>query len=144
MNSITQLPKHERDALLYWASSLTTNDPVIVCVPHDYLPIMEAFGMNITDETRRESYRSVLKTVTARQDIILKILQECGDMTAQEIACELHRRGLTPNGERNFSAPRLTELKKAGKVRTAGKKICCRTGRTVTVWSASAIMRGKE
>ena len=95
--------------------------------------------MDITEETRRESYEAVLPTVTVRQDAVLKILQECGNMTAQEIACALHRRGLTPSDERNFSAPRLTELKEAGKVQAVGKKICCRSGRNVTVWSA-----GKE
>lgn len=100
--------------------------------------------MDITEETRRESYEAVLPTVTVRQNAVLEILQEWGDMTAQEIAYVLHWSGLTPSDDRNHAAPRLTELKQAGKVRTVGKKICSRTGRTVTVWSASAFMRGKE
>ncbi|MDR1464270.1 MAG: DNA gyrase [Oscillospiraceae bacterium] len=100
--------------------------------------------MNITEETRRESYHTVLPTVAIRQNAVLTVLRECGDMTAQELACELHRRGLTPSDERNFAAPRLTELKEAGKVQTVGKKICCRSGRNVTLWSASANLRGKE
>ena len=95
--------------------------------------------MDITNETRRESYHAVLPTVTTRQEAVLKILQEWGDMTAQEVAYILHWSGLTPDDERNHAAPRLTELKQAGKVQTVGKKICSRTGRTVTVWSA-----GKE
>jgi len=95
--------------------------------------------MDISKETRRESYHAVLGGVAARQDDILKILRDCGDMTAQEVATELHRRGITPTDERNFAAPRLTELKEAGKVRAVGKKPCTKTGRNVTVWSA-----GKE
>jgi len=90
----------------------------------------------ITEETRRESYHAVLPSLTARQKAVLQILRDCGDMTAQEIAAELHRVGITPTDERNFSAPRLTELADAGLVQAAGKKICGKTGRNVTVWSA--------
>ena len=100
--------------------------------------------MSISDETRRESYHAVLPNVNIRQKAVLKVLQEWGDMTAQEIAYVLHWSGITPGDERNFTAPRLTELKQAGKVRTVGKKICDRTGRTVTVWTASALVRRKE
>jgi len=46
--------------------------------------------MNITNETRRESYDAVLPTVAARQTAILSILREWGDLTAQEIAYVLH------------------------------------------------------
>lgn len=90
---------------------------------------------NITKETRRESYHSVLTTLTERQKTILIILKDCGDMTAQEIATELHRRGITPTDERNFSAPRLTELAEKGLIQAIGKKICSKTGRKVSVWS---------
>ena len=91
---------------------------------------------NITKETRRESYDAVLPTLTARQDTVLQILKDCGDMTAQEIATELHRRGITPADERNFSAPRLTELADMGLVRAVKKKVCGKTGKKVSVWSA--------
>jgi len=110
-------------------------NPIFVCDPYNYLSKMEA-SMDITKETRRESYQAVLPTVTVRQTAVLKILQEWGDMTAQEIAYILHWSGLTPDDDRNYAAPRLTELKQAGEVRTVGKKKCSRTGRTVTVWSA--------
>lgn len=92
--------------------------------------------MDIPKETRRESYGAVLPTVAARQNMVLMILRESGEMTAQEIATELHRRGLTPSDERNFAAPRLTELRKAGAVEVTGKKVCGKTGRNVTVWAA--------
>lgn len=95
--------------------------------------------MNITKHTRRRSYNAVLPNVAARQAVIMGILRDGGDMTAQDVATELHRRGLTVSDERNFAAPRLTELKDAGRVRPVGKRPCTKTGRLVTVWSA-----GKE
>ena len=92
--------------------------------------------MEIPKETRRKSHRAVLPDVAARQAVVLGILCERGGMTAQEIAAELHLRGLTPTDERNFAAPRLTELRDAGKVEAIGKKPCGKTGRNVTVWAA--------
>jgi len=90
--------------------------------------------VDIPKETRRESYDTVLPSVKQRQSLILALLRERGPMTAQEVADELHRRGHTPSDERNFAAPRLTELKDAGKVEATGKKICGKTGRSVTLW----------
>jgi len=93
-------------------------------------------NVDIPKETRRESYGAVLPTVKQRQSLILAILKERGPMTAQEVACELHKRGYTPSNERNFAAPRITELKKAGAVEATGKKMCSTSGRSVTVWAA--------
>ena len=90
---------------------------------------------SITKETRRDSYNAVLPTLNERQETVLQILKDNGDMTAQEIAAELHRRGITPTDERNFSAPRLTELADMGLVRAVGKKTCGKTGKTVSVWA---------
>ena len=92
--------------------------------------------MGITTETRRESYYAILPTLTERQNTVLQILKECGDLTAQEIAGELYRRGITPTDERNFAAPRLTELCFLDLIKAVGKKKCAKTGRKVTVWSA--------
>jgi len=92
--------------------------------------------MNIPDETRRESYETAKQDAAARRRVILEILRERGGMTAREVAAELHRRGITPSIERNFAAPRLTELKEAGKIEASGKKICDYTGRSVTIWAA--------
>ena len=90
--------------------------------------------MSITDETRRESYEAVRPTAQRRRDAILEILEE-GDMTANEIAEALHKNGHTPHCERNFAAPRLTELKGEGKVNVVGKRVCEKTGRNLAVWS---------
>jgi predicted ArsR family transcriptional regulator len=93
--------------------------------------------MNIPKETRRESYENIKPSLRARQKAVLRILREHGDLSAQEIAAILQTEGVTPTDERNFSAPRLTELCDMGLVRAVGKKTCPKTGRTVTVWSAT-------
>lgn len=90
----------------------------------------------ITDTTRRESYEAAKQDAAARRRVILEILAEHTDgLTAREVAGELHRRGITPTDERNFAAPRLTELKEAGKVEVTGKRLCPQTGRNVAVWA---------
>jgi|LSQX01.3.fsa_nt_gb predicted ArsR family transcriptional regulator len=91
--------------------------------------------MEITKETRRESYGAAKQDAAARRRVILEILTERGQLTAREVAAELYRRGITPSDERNYSAPRLTELKAAGQVEVTGKTICDRTGRSVAVWA---------
>lgn len=92
-------------------------------------------SITITEETRRDSYGAAQQDAAARRRVILEILTERGELTAREVAAELHRRGITPTDERNYSAPRLTELKAAGKIEVTGKKLCDRTGRGVAVWA---------
>jgi hypothetical protein len=98
--------------------------------------IKEGAGMSITDETRRESYHAAKQDAATRRRVVLEILTVRGELTAREVAAELYRRGLTPSDERNFAAPRLTELKAAGQVKVTGKRKCDRTGRSVAVWAA--------
>jgi len=88
----------------------------------------------ITNTTRRESYGAVKQDAATRRRVILEILTEHGGMTAREIAGELHRRGITPTDERNYAAPRLTELYKAGNVTCTSKRLCPLTKRYVAVW----------
>jgi signal recognition particle subunit SEC65 len=90
--------------------------------------------LNITSETRRESYHAVKPDAQRRRQVILDILGD-REMTATEIAEALFQKGITPFYERNFAAPRLTELKKDGKVITTGKKYCEKTGRMIAVWA---------
>lgn len=90
--------------------------------------------MSITDETHRGSYEAVKPDMQKRRQAILEILSS-GDMTANEIAEVLHEKGMTPFYERNFAAPRLTELKADGRVKTVGKKFCEKTKRMTAVWA---------
>ena len=127
MKSITELEPAQRDALLFWIKDMSGKDPII---------IIDTEGvMNIPQETRRESHKAAKQDAAARRRVILEILTERGGMTAREVAGELHRRGITPTDERNFSAPRLTELYKDGKITVTGKRICPQTGRNVAVWA---------
>ena len=90
--------------------------------------------MSITKETRRESYETVKPDTQRRRQVILEILGD-REMTATEIAEALYQKGITPFYERNFAAPRLTELKEEGKVITVGKKYCAKTGRKIAIWA---------
>lgn len=85
----------------------------------------------ITYETRRESNLQVNREIRYKQ--ILEILKDSA-MSAKEIAVEMCNLGFTPNSERNFSAPRLTELVDKGLVEVIGKKVCDYTGKTVSVY----------
>ena len=136
MKSITELKQHERDAIRFWALDMVKGDPITVCDPYNYLSKMGGLKMDIPQETRRESYEAAKQDAAARRRVILEILAEHrGGMTAREVAGELHRRGVVPTDERNFAAPRLTELYKDGKITVTGKKICSHSGRNVAVWA---------
>lgn len=90
-------------------------------------------GTNPLLENKRISEELVDRKKRYRE--ILEILKESEEpMTAKEIAVEMNRRGYTPTAERNFSAPRLTELLKTGQVDCVGSKICEFTGRPVSTF----------
>ena len=91
--------------------------------------------MDITKGTQLESYEQISKITDIRKKLILGILSAFGELTAQEIAVALYNRRHIPSDERNFTAPRLTELRKEGKVEPVDKKLCVKTGRKVTVWA---------
>ena len=90
------------------------------------------FGENTTFDTRSESHEKVDKQKRYRQ--ILEILNG-HELTAKEIAVEMCRRGYIPTTERNFAAPRLTEMAEQGKVEPVGKKVCQWTGKKVAVYA---------
>lgn len=81
--------------------------------------------MSITEETRLESYIST--PTSERKQMILKILGD-KQMTARMIAYALGFRDL------NAVKPRLTELKKEGRVVVVGKAYDETTERRVAVF----------
>ena len=85
----------------------------------------------ITYDTRAEAHESVDKQ--KRYSQILEILQG-KELTAKEIAVEMFNKGYIPTSERNFTAPRLTELSIKGIVEPIGKKKCEYTGKTISVY----------
>ena len=88
-------------------------------------------GTNPTFETRGESEAAVNKQ--KRYNQILEILDH-GEMTAKEIAVKMCELGYIPTSERNYTAPRLTELSKNGLVEPVGKKKCEWTNKSVAVY----------
>ena len=86
-------------------------------------------GEAITHTTRGQSLESVDRKRRYQQ--IIDILRDNGSMTAKEIAVAMHEEGYIPTSERNFTAPRLTELSQVGMVEPIGKKKCSYTGKTV-------------
>ena len=87
-----------------------------------------------TFETRAEANESVDRKKRYAQ--IVGILGEGGDirLTAKQLAVIMHVRGMIPTRERNFTAPRLTELCQKGIVEPCGKTRCIYTGKTVTLY----------
>ncbi len=89
-------------------------------------------GEYVPFETRGEAHETVDKQLRYRQ--ILHVLRG-KELTAKEVAVEMQREGYIPTTERNFTAPRLTELSKNGVVEAIGKKRCQYTGKTVAVYA---------
>ena len=85
-----------------------------------------------TLETRYESNEKVDRHKRYTQ--IIEILKNGGKMTAKQIAVEMYNKGYIPTTERNFSAPRVTELMQKGIVEQIGKQKCEYTGKTVAVF----------
>ena len=85
-----------------------------------------------TLECRSEAYETIDKNKRYKQ--IIEILKSGKEMTAKEIAVEMCNRGYIPTSERNFTAPRLTELSRNGVVEPVGKQRCTYTGKTVCVY----------
>ena len=127
--NICDLAIWQKDALMAWIFDMEKK------IFDTKITITEEIFMNLTQETRRESYEAAKQDAAARRRVILEILTEKGGMTAREVSGELHRRVITPTDERNYAAPRLTELYKDGKIEVKRKKICPQTGRNVAVWA---------
>lgn len=83
---------------------------------------------SITKETRRESYDAILPKVKKRSRLILETLGD-RQMTASEITEELVAAGKIPYFNRNYVAPRLTELKDIGVLETVGRRKATRSQR---------------
>lgn len=87
----------------------------------------------ITEMTRQLSFEDIKPKRKIRYEQILDRLIS-GEKTAKEIAVELFDLQLIPSTERNYTAPRLTELEQMGIVEVVGKKKCNYTGKMVAVY----------
>ena len=86
----------------------------------------------ITLQTRQMSFEDIKEKQKIRYIQVLDRLNE--PKTAKEIAVELFELGIIPSTERNYTAPRLTELEKMGYVKAIDKKKCNYTGKKVAVY----------
>lgn len=87
----------------------------------------------ITAITRQLSFEDIKTKQKIRYKQILDRLCS-GNKTAKEIAVELYELGYIPSTERNYTAPRLTELEKMGYVKVVDKRKCQYTGKQVAVY----------
>ena len=99
---------------------------------------MRLYGQNPTLETRAEAHEKVDKNKRYLQ--IIECLKEAkkislAGLTAKECAVMMCQKGYIPTSERNFTAPRLTEMAQEGIVEPIGKTICTYTGKKVAVYA---------
>lgn len=87
----------------------------------------------ITTITRQLSFEDIKPKRKIRYEQILDRLMT-GRRTAKEVAVELFDLRLIPSTERNYTAPRLTELEQMGLVKVVDKTKCEYTGKTVAVY----------
>ena len=87
----------------------------------------------ITKETRRESYEAIIPKTSQRSRLILETLGD-REMTVSEITDELVQQKKIPYYNRNYVAPRLSELKDAGVVETCGRRISARSAANEAIW----------
>lgn len=85
------------------------------------------------DRTYEDMYPLADKLARYRQIRgILSLYPE--GLTAKEIAHKMYEMGLVPTDERNFTAPRLTEMEYKGQVQVVGKKTCQWTKKRVRIY----------
>ena len=101
---------------------------------------LRRYGECPTLETRGEAEEKVDKAKRYAQ--ILECFKESETrargkvgLTAKECAVMMMNKGYIPTSERNFTAPRLTELAKKGIVEPIGKVVCKYTGHKVAVYA---------
>ena len=87
----------------------------------------------ITQITRQLSFEDIKPKRKKRYEEILDRLMT-GPKTAKEVAVELYDLKLIPSTERNYTAPRLTELASMGLVQVIDKVKCEYTGKSVAVY----------
>lgn len=89
-------------------------------------------GQYIPHETRHDANEILNRNLRYRQ--IVECLKD-NPQTAKELACTMLAKGYIPYCDRNFTAPRLTELTYKGIVEPIGKKTCKWTKREVAVYA---------
>ena len=94
--------------------------------------IERMIGEYVPHQTRAEANEKVDRQKRYQQ--IIECLKEKPNQTAKELACSMLAKGYIPYCDRNFTAPRLTELTHNGVVEPVGKKECKWTHKMVAVY----------
>lgn len=95
--------------------------------------IERMIGEYVPHQTRAEANEKVDRQ--KRYNQIIECLTEKPNQTAKELACSMLAKGYIPYCDRNFTAPRLTELTQKGVVEPVGKKECKWTHKMVAVYN---------
>ena len=90
-------------------------------------------GEMTTLDTRGEAHEKV-DTQKRYSQIIECLAENDAGLTAKECAVIMNKKGYIPTTERNFTAPRLTEMSERGIVEPIGKKVCQYTHKKVAVY----------
>ena len=101
------------------------------------------YGEYTTLETRAEANESIDRNKRYQQIIeIFTVKKNEGvkGLTARQTAEIMRLWGYTPTSERNWSAPRITELCQKGILEPIGKDYCIYTGKKVTVYALTEVM----
>ena len=85
----------------------------------------------VTKATRIMSYKQTERQ--PKRQLVLDVLG-AKELTAREIAVEMHARGLLPYPARAVIQPRITELVEAGIIEAVGTKLDEETDRKVAVY----------
>lgn len=96
--------------------------------------------MNDTRIARREAYDRIRPDVNKRAKLVLETLGS-KEMTISEICEELVATGKIGYFNRNFVAPRMTEMKEMGIVETCGRRKATRSDTTEAVWRRKGIQQ---
>lgn len=99
-------------------------------------------GEDVTKVTRQDANIKVQRQQRYKQ--IIECLREHNLLTAKECAVIMQRKGYIPTTERNYTAPRLTELSEIGVVEPVGKKRCDYTGKLVAVYALREVPERNE
>lgn len=87
----------------------------------------------LPEEMRRNAYKKVKPKITARAAHVLSVLGD-NALTVSEIVNRMYRAKEIPNKNRNYVAPRITELDKAGIIEAVGKRKSRLSNRPETVY----------
>ena len=98
--------------------------------------------MNDTKETRRAAYYAVIPDLKKRSRMVLEALGS-KEMTVSEICEKLVAEGQIAYYNRNFVAPRMTELKEMGIVETCGRRKATRSDVQEAVWRRKGIQKAE-